>query len=65
MGCCGQNHDEKLKEALEYFESIGEKSLLLINKNRNEKNETWEKAIEINNIARNGHDILKNSQGIS
>jgi len=61
MACCGQNHDEKLKQALEHFESIGKKSLLLINKNRNEKNETWQKAIEINDIAHKGYEILKNS----
>ena len=62
MACCGQNHDEKVQQALEHFESIGKKSLLLINKNRNEKNETWEKAIEINDIAHKGYDILKSSK---
>jgi len=62
MSCCGQNHDDNIRLALEHFESIGKKSLLLINKNRNEKNETWEKAIEINDIAHEGYDILKSSK---
>ena len=35
--------------------------LYQINKNRNEKNETWQKAIEINDIAHKGYEILKNS----
>jgi len=51
-----------MDEAIQLFERIGEESLLLINKNRNEKNETWEKAVEINKIARKGHGILKNPQ---
>ena len=62
MACCGQKHDEKVQLALELFEKIGAESLLLINKNRNEKNETWEKAIEINDIAHKGYDILKSSK---
>jgi hypothetical protein len=62
MSCCGQSHDKNMDEAIQLFERIGEESLLLINKNRNEKNETWEKAVEINKIARKGHGILKNPQ---
>jgi len=62
MSCCGQSHDSNVDEAMQFFERIGKESLLLINKNRNEKNETWEKAIEINSIARKGFNTLKNSK---
>jgi hypothetical protein len=62
MACCGESHDKKVQLALDLFEKIGKKSLLLINKNRNEKNKTWEDAIEINYIAHKGYNILKNSE---
>ena len=48
MPCCGQGHDDNVSKAIELFDKIGRESLLLINKNRDEKNEVWEKAVKIN-----------------
>lgn len=62
MSCCGQNHDSKVQSALNMFEQIGKESLLLINENRDKKDETWERAIKINHIAHEAFLALNGGQ---
>jgi len=59
MPCCGQGHDDNVSKAIELFDKIGRESLLLINKNRDKKDETWERAVKINYIAHEGFSMLK------
>ncbi len=65
MPCCGQGHDDNVSKAIELFDKIGRESLLLINKNRDEKNEVWEKAVKINYIAHEGFSMLKSKGFVS